>query len=57
MTDFLRHFLADEAGATMVEYALVASMIVIAVIAGFNILAPSDWYTNLNQAIADQMPS
>ena len=34
MKRFVQHFLSDEAGATAIEYALIASLISIAIVAG-----------------------
>ena len=34
MTQFLKSFIADESGATAIEYGLIAALIALAIIAG-----------------------
>jgi pilus assembly protein Flp/PilA len=38
MIKFLRNFLADEAGATAIEYALIASLIAVFIIGSLQVL-------------------
>ena len=47
--------LRDERGATAIEYGLIASMIVIAIIAGMNNLAneTNDMWTKVSTTMAD----
>lgn len=41
MADFLRQFLRDESAATAIEYGLIATLISLAMLAGFSHLASS----------------
>jgi pilus assembly protein Flp/PilA len=43
MKEFLRNFIADESGATAIEYGLLAALIAVVIIAGASLLG-----TNLN---------
>jgi pilus assembly protein Flp/PilA len=46
-------FIADESGVTAIEYALIAAVVGIAVIAGANLL--SDGLTSLFNSVADML--
>lgn len=48
MKVFIRNFLADESGATAIEYGLLASLIAVVIIVGASTLG-----TNINQLFQD----
>ncbi len=48
MKTFARNFLADESGATAIEYGLLASLIAVVIIAGASLLG-----TNINTMFTD----
>lgn len=48
MRNIIRRFLADESGATAIEYGLLASLIAVAIITGAVLLG-----TNINQLFTD----
>ncbi|WP_374655990.1 Flp family type IVb pilin [Phenylobacterium sp.] len=54
MKSFLKRFLADQAGATAVEYALIAGLITIILV---SVMAPVKVaLTNTFQTVANAMP-
>lgn len=48
MKNFIRNFIADESGATAIEYGLLASLIAVVIIAGASLLG-----TNINTMFSD----
>lgn len=48
MRNFVTRFLADESGATAIEYGLIASLVAVVIIAGATTLG-----TNINQLFKD----
>jgi pilus assembly protein Flp/PilA len=48
MQNFIRNFIADESGATAIEYGLLASLIAVVIIAGASVLG-----TNINTLFND----
>lgn len=48
MKNLLRNFIADESGATAIEYGLLASLIAVVIIAGASLLG-----TNINTLFND----
>ncbi|TVQ91880.1 MAG: Flp family type IVb pilin [Deltaproteobacteria bacterium] len=58
-TQLLRDFVADEEGATAIEYGLIAALMSIVAIAGFRALADSldnvytEWTSAVETAIGD----
>ncbi|MEP0191218.1 MAG: Flp family type IVb pilin [Erythrobacter sp.] len=55
LTNFLKHIGNDESGATAVEYGLIASLVVLAALGGFQALGSSNssGWGALQQAIGD----
>jgi pilus assembly protein Flp/PilA len=45
MTNFIKNFMADESGATAIEYGLIAALIALAIIGGVSALG-----SNLNNS-------
>jgi pilus assembly protein Flp/PilA len=48
MTNFIKNFMADESGATAIEYGLIAALIALAIIGGVSALG-----SNLNKSFED----
>lgn len=48
MRNYIKHFLADESGATAIEYGLIAALIAVAIIVGAGTLG-----FNLNQLFSN----
>lgn len=57
LTTFLKHIGNDESGATAVEYGLIASLVVLAALGGFQALGSSNetGWGALQQAVEDVM--
>jgi pilus assembly protein Flp/PilA len=51
--DLFRRFLRDEAGATAIEYALIASLMAVAVVAAVGVLGPKlkTSFTNIGNCL------
>lgn len=54
MSKFLKNFVADESGATAIEYGLIAALIAVALIAAMNALGTKVTGTFSN--VANAMP-
>ena len=52
-----RHFWSEEAGATAIEYGLIATLIVVAIIGGLNLFASNavTMFGHINTAISSVM--
>jgi pilus assembly protein Flp/PilA len=51
----LRRFLKDEAGATAIEYGLIAALVGVVIITGFTLLGPSlrNTFTDISTCVDD----
>lgn len=57
LTNFLKHIGNDESGATAVEYGLIASLVVLAALGGFQALGSSNetGWGALEESVTDAM--
>ena len=51
MKNLIKKFVADESGATAIEYGLIAALVATAVIAAFGALDLEGWFEGINNAV------
>lgn len=51
MKNLINKFVADESGATAIEYGLIAALVATAVIAAFATLDLTSWFQGINDSV------